>query len=58
MMNYKAVLITWFIFVGTVIYFNVANQDKPLSDCHNAEIKIYYDKPMCTKCKLFCEVKK
>ena len=57
-MNYKAVLITWFIFVGTVIYFNVANQDKPLSDCHNAEIKIYYDKPMCTKCKLFCEVKK
>jgi|19_taG_2_1085344.scaffolds.fasta_scaffold12659_5 hypothetical protein len=30
----------------------------PLSDCHSAEIRIYNNKPMCTECKLFCEVKK
>ena len=59
-MNYKLVLVLWAIFATSVIYWDMHRYDDaiPLSVCHNAEIKIYYDKPMCTECKLFCEVKK
>jgi len=58
-MNYKLVLVLWTIFAASVIYWDMNRYaDIPLSDCHEAPIKMYYDKPMCTECKLFCEVKK
>ena len=58
-MNYKLVLALWGIFAVSVIYWDMHRWDKePMSDCHNAQIKIYHDKPMCTECKLFCEIKK
>jgi hypothetical protein len=41
-----------------VFHISFINDPIPLSDCHLAEIKWYYDRPMCTECKLFCEVKK
>ena len=59
-MNYKLVIAGWFILAISIIYWDSQRwKDKePLSVCHNASIKIYYDRPMCTECKLFCEVKK
>lgn len=58
-MDYKLVLSLWFVFALSVIYWDMNRLNKePLSACHNEKIKIYYDKPMCTKCKLFCEIKK
>ena len=58
-MDYKLFLLSWLIFATTVIYWNVAihKDEEPVSACHGAEIKVYYDRNMCTKCKLFCEVK-
>ena len=59
-MDYKLVLSVWVVFALSIIYWNTnrLNSKELLSDCHNAQIKMYYDKPMCTQCKLFCEVKK
>ena len=58
-MNYKLVLTLWAILTASIIYWDMHRYDdrEPLSICHNAEIKIYHDRPMCTECKLFCEVK-
>ena len=58
-MNYKLVISIWAIFAASIIFFHIKSikDHIPLSDCHLAEIKWYYDKPMCTECKLFCEVK-
>ena len=57
-MDYKLVIALWFIFSASVIYWDIHRweDDIPVSKCHNAEIKIYYDRPMCTECKMFCEV--
>ena len=57
-MNYKLVLALWFIFAASIIYWDINRHkdDKPISVCHNAEIKVYYDRPMCMECKMFCEV--
>jgi hypothetical protein len=58
-MNYKIVLILWSIFAVSVIYWDQHRWDEPipLSKCHNAQIKIYHDRPMCMECKKFCELK-
>ena len=58
-MNYKLVISIWAIFAASIIFFHIKSVKDhiPLSDCHLAEIKWYYDRPMCTECKLFCEVK-
>ena len=59
-MNYKLAIALWSIFAISVIYWDMNRwEDKtPMSDCHNSEIKVYNDKPMCTECKMFCEIKK
>tara|TARA_R110002110_G_scaffold91671_1_gene238612 strand:- start:147 stop:341 length:195 start_codon:yes stop_codon:yes gene_type:complete len=59
-MNYKLIIGLWVMLSVSLVYWNI-NRHKdnmPLSECHLAEIKWYYEKPMCTECKLFCEVKK
>ena len=58
-MNYKLVIALWLIFSASVIYWDMHRweDDIPVSECHNAPIKIYYDKPMCTECKLFCKIR-
>ena len=58
-MNYKLVLVLWTIFAASVIYWDMHRYDmdvNPISKCHYSEILIYNGKPMCTECKLFCQV--
>ena len=59
-MNYKLVLALWGIFAVSVIYWDMHRWEckEPMSDCHNSQIKIYHDRPMCMECKMFCEIKK
>ena len=59
-MNYKLIIGAWIILSASLIYWgiNMHGDNNPVSDCHLAEIQWYYEKPMCTECKLFCEVKK
>ena len=59
-MNYKLIIALWFILSASIIYWDMHRHEDniPLSECHNAGIKIYHDRPMCTECKLYCEVKK
>ena len=56
-MNYKLVLGLLAIFAVSVVYWDIKKWEdvNPISVCHNAEVMIYYDRPMCTECKLFCE---
>ena len=58
-MNYKLAIVLWSIFTVSIICWDIHRYDdmNPISKCHNAEILIYHDKPMCTECKLYCEVK-
>ena len=58
-MNWKLVLGLWVILATSIIYWDIKKwEDKtPISICHNSEVIIYHDRPMCTECKLFCEVK-
>ena len=56
-MNYKLIIGLWVILSASVVYWDISRWDKThLSDCHNADIKIYHDRPMCTECKLYCEI--
>jgi|10_taG_2_1085330.scaffolds.fasta_scaffold70565_7 hypothetical protein len=57
-MNYKLVVALWLIFSASIIYWDIHRwKDKePISDCHNAQIKVYHDRPMCTECKMYCKV--
>ena len=60
-MNYKTLLLAWVIFAVSIVYWDMHRYDvseiaPPLSDCHKAEIRILKDRPMCTKCKLYCEI--
>ena len=57
-MNYKLVIALWLVFSASVIYWDMHRWEdvNPISKCHNAEILIYHDRPMCTECKLYCEV--
>ena len=59
-MKVSTILTIWAIFAASIIFFHIKSVKDhiPLSDCHLAEIQWYYDRPMCTECKLFCEVKK
>ena len=56
---YYKIIAGWVILAGLIIYYDLSREDKvkPLSACHNAPIKVYYDRPMCTDCKLFCDIK-
>lgn len=56
-MNYKGWIALWAIFAVSVVYWDMHRWDdvNPISVCHNAEVIIYYDRPMCTECKLYCE---
>ena len=56
-MNYKLVLGLWAIFAVSVVYWDIKKWEdvNPISVCHNAEVMIYHDRPMCTECKLYCE---
>ena len=58
-MNYKLILALWTIFAVSVVYWDIHRYDEdvnPISKCHYAEVLIYHGRPMCTECKLFCEV--
>mgnify|MGYP003661280334 CR=1 FL=1 len=58
--GYKGWITLWLIFSASIIYWDI-NKHKdniPLSECHLVGIIMYHGKPMCTECKLFCEVKK
>ena len=59
-MDYKVWIISWAIFAVAVVYWDMHRWDskEPVSVCHNSEIKIYHDRPMCMECKLYCEIKK
>ena len=60
MKNLGFAIWTWTLITISVVIFHITfiKDAIPLSDCHLAEIRIYNDRPMCTECKLFCEVKK
>jgi hypothetical protein len=59
-MKMETWIVLWVVFAASIIYWDISRHENniPLSKCHSAAIKVYYDKPMCTQCKLFCEVKK
>ena len=58
-MNLKAILILWSIFAISIIYWDQTRWEEAilLSKCHDAQIKVYHDRPMCMECKKFCELK-
>ena len=51
-------IVSWLIFAVSIVYWDMRKWEDnlPTSICHNAEIRIMNDKPMCTKCKKYCEV--
>ena len=59
-MNPKIVILLWAILSISIVFFHIKSLEDniPLSDCHLANIQWHYERPMCTECKLFCEVKK
>ena len=58
-MNYKIVIAIWAIFAASIIYWDIHRWDSkgPISVCHNVEIRMMNDRPMCIECKMYCEVK-
>ena len=58
-MDYKLMIAAWILFAASVIYWDLNRWEwknpEPLSKCHNAPIRVYHDRAMCTECKLFCE---
>ena len=57
-MNYKLAIGLWVIFAVSVVYWDINRHgdNNPLSRCHNAEIRIMNNRPMCTECKLYCRL--
>jgi len=57
-MNYKLWVALYLIFATSIIYWDMHRHgdNNPVSECHNAEIRMINDRPMCTTCKLYCEV--
>ena len=57
-MNYKLVIALWAIFSMSVIYWDMHRWDseESLSVCHNVEIRMINDRPMCIECKKYCEI--
>jgi len=55
--QFHYIIILWTLFAVSVIYWHTSTFEnkQALSKCHNAPVKIYYDRPMCTQCKLFVE---
>ena len=61
-MRIELIISLWVIFATSIIYwdmnkYDISEKTLLLSDCHNVEIKIMNNKPICTECKLYCEVK-
>ena len=61
-MRIELIVSLWIIFATSIIYWDMHRYDISeitllLSDCHNVEIKMLDNKPLCTKCKKYCEVK-
>ena len=62
-MDYKLIIGIWFVLAASIIYWDMQRFDEPSpiyskSTCHNSEIKMMNNRPMCTECKLYCEIKK
>ena len=57
-MNYKALIALWAVLAVSIVYWDNHRWEdkKPVSICHNTDIRMMNDRPMCTECKLFCEV--
>ena len=57
-MNYKLIIGLWIILSASIVYWdmNRHKDNKTISVCHNVEIKMINDRPMCTECKLYCEI--
>ena len=56
-MDYKLVITLWAIFAVSVVYWDMHRYDDVLvSKCHQADITFIHEKPMCTECKLYCEI--
>ena len=57
-MNYKLVIGIWIIFAVSVVYWDMHRWEdmNPISVCHNTDIKMINDRPMCTECKMYCKV--
>lgn len=60
-MNWKTWIATYFIFVASVIYWDinrhVVESIDLKSKCHNAEVREINKKYVCSKCEKYCEVK-
>lgn len=54
------VIWTWGLITGLVVLFHISfiKDPVPLSNCHNAEIKMIHERPMCTECKMYCKITK
>ena len=49
-------ILMWVVLSAFIIYLDInkhSNKD-PLSSCHNAEVKTYKDKYLCTECQKWC----
>ena len=57
-MNITLILSLWVVMAVSIVYCDTSRwkEQEPLSACHNAQIRVYHDRPMCTECKLYCEV--
>ena len=58
-MNYKLIIVAWIIFCVSVVYWDINRHGDiiTISKCHNTEVIIVNDRPMCTTCKLYCDSK-
>ena len=64
-MSYIIVIMIWLTISTSLVYWDMSKgHNEPLSSCHRATVKMYYDykvghdRPMCIDCKLFCEIEK
>ena len=62
-MKLEVIIVLWAILAISIIYWDTQRWDKvnpkfAISTCHNSEIKMIKERPMCTECKLYCEIKK
>ena len=58
-MNYKVWIVLWCMFAISVVYWDMKRWEEdvnPISKCHYAEILMYHNRPMCTECKMYCEL--
>ena len=58
--QFHYIVMLWTIFAVSIVYWDIKRweDDKYVSVCHNADIKVFNDRVMCTKCKLYCKTKK